>query len=140
MGYWAKDGSYQYDESDIQLREAMNETQGQRYDRLNRSVSNKPLFTEKEQEQREAEYAKYVDQKAEVYSRIKSARIEEESRKEEERKREAQRESYETAKTRFKKLSPMKKLWLNLVGKGIGSYHSQNSVETLDSLYRGRSK
>lgn len=101
MGYWAKDGSYQYDESDIQLREAMNETQGQRYDRLNRNISNKPLFTEKEQEQREA---------------------------------------YEAAKKRFKKLSPMKKMWLNLVGKGIGSYHPQNGVETLDSLYRGRSK
>ena len=54
MGYWAKDGSYQRDDSDIQTIEAMNETYGQRYDRLNITVINSGSpFTQEEAQSKE---------------------------------------------------------------------------------------
>lgn len=136
MGYWAKDGAYVHDDNDTKAMEAMNETQGQRFDRINGAViSDKPLFTEAEEKKREEEYAKRVEYRAQWYEGNKAYREQQETLKKEEEKRELQKEAYENAKRRFNSLSPVKKLWLNVLGKGINNYGSYNSVETLDSLY-----
>lgn len=55
MGRWMRDGSYQYDDSDISIREAMNETQGQAYDREQRIIASMNEYERKKQRQAEAE-------------------------------------------------------------------------------------
>ena len=48
MGYWAKDGSYQYDENDLKNREKMNETQGQAYERQQKGLAAMKAYEEEE--------------------------------------------------------------------------------------------
>ena len=52
----------------------------------------------------------------------------------------ARRDAYKEAKERFQRLSPLKKLWFNLIGQGVNSYGPYVDVETLDSLYGGKSR
>lgn len=141
MGYWARDGAYVHDQDDINAMEAMNETQGQRYDRLNRAVINSGSpFTKEEEASREEAYARRVEERARWYEGNREYRRQEELRQEEQNRREAQKKAYEEAKRRFKRLSSVKKLWLNITGNGIEAYNPSNSVEVLDSLYKGRSR
>ena len=109
MGYWAKDGAYQYDESDIQAREAMNETQGQRYDREQRIIRDgyTSPFTEKEEAQREDAYAKRVDERAKWYAGNKEYREQEARQQEEQAQSELRKEAYQNAKRRYNSLSPI---------------------------------
>ena len=142
MGQWMRDGSYQYDESDIAVREAMNETQGQYYDRIHRHDRTEKSWLERHNEEvrREREYAQRVEERAETYSRINAARDEEERKRELEQQRKEQRREYENAKARFNRLSPIKKIWLNLTGKGINAYSPNNDVETLKSAFGGKTR
>ena len=141
MGYWAKDGSYQYDENDINLRETMNETQGQRYDREQRAIiRNSSPFTEQEEAKREEEYARRVDERANWYQGNKLYREQEERKKQQEKQAEEKKQAYEEAKQRYKGLSSMKKLLLKVQGKDIRNYNANNNVETLESLYRRNSR
>lgn len=52
MGYWAINGSYQYDEKDLKTKEAMNETQGQAYKRQQAGITAATRY-EKEQKRNE---------------------------------------------------------------------------------------
>ena len=142
MGYWAKDGSYTYDDNDIQSMESMNESQGQRYDRLQRVVINNSSspFTPQEEAKREEEYGRRVEERAKWYQGNKMYREQQAQIKEEENQRELKKQSYEAAKSRYKSLSTMNKIWLKVLGKDISNYNVNNSVETLDSLYRGKSR
>lgn len=142
MGYWAKNGAYVHDESDTELMEAMNETQGQHYDRIHRNdgVAGKPLFNEKEEAQRESAYAERVEARAKFYEGNREYRKQQEEREQESQNKEDRKKSYENAKARFRRLSSVKKIWLNITGKGINSYSANSSVEVLDSLYSGKSR
>ena len=57
MGYWAKDGSYTRDDSDLELTEAMNESQGAKFDREQRVIAQMEAYEAEEKRKREADRA-----------------------------------------------------------------------------------
>lgn len=144
MGFWAKDGSYVHDDADTEVMEAMNETQGQRYDRLHNGDNKevKKSWAEKyaEELERERKEAKEAAQREEMWAGIKAYKEYEKEKARKEQDKKARKKAYEDAKDRFERLSSLKKSWLNFLGKGINSYNTLHDVETLDSLYRGKSK
>jgi len=141
MGYYAKDGAYVFDDNDINVREANNETQGQAFDRRQRAIiDSKPLFTPEQEAAREKAYGERVKARADAYT-LKNLEHELEEKEEKRRqKKEAQKKAYEAAKRRYKNLSAIQKLWLNITGKNIKHYNSNNNIETLNSLYGGKKR
>lgn len=55
MGYWAKDGSYQYDENDLRNKERINETQGQAYERHEKGLAAMKVYEEAEKRKKQAQ-------------------------------------------------------------------------------------
>lgn len=55
MGYWAKDGSYVRDESDIKSAESMNETQGQYHNRVQAGIAYSEAYQKEQQRKQQAE-------------------------------------------------------------------------------------
>ena len=55
MGYWAKDGAYVHDDDDIRSAEAMNESQGQAFDRFQRATAQAEAYEAEQKRKAEAE-------------------------------------------------------------------------------------
>lgn len=90
MGYYAKDGSYVRDDSDIKVAEAMNETQGQEFERGQRAIAHAEAYEAEEKRRREAERAfasqvRYESFQAEQEkARKRSQQLEQQMKEEEE--------------------------------------------------------
>lgn len=66
MGYYAKDGSYVRDDSDIKFAEVMNESQGQQFERKQRIIAQAEAYEAKEKRNREANRALMAEIEAEA--------------------------------------------------------------------------
>lgn len=97
------------------------------------------VFSKEEIEKREKEYGKYVEQKSEWYKGNREYRAQQEQIAKEKNQEESRKEAFAMAERRFEALKPIKKIWLQISGKAINNYRGA-SVETLDSLYRGKSR
>lgn len=90
MGYYAKDGSYVRDDSDIKFAETRTETQGQAFDRAQRVIAQAEAYEEQEKRAKEAERQMIADMRYESFQaenrRAVEARREAEAKLERERK------------------------------------------------------
>ena len=79
MGYWAKDGSYVYDENDIKHAESMNETQGQYYERVQAGITHAEAYAEEQQRkaQVERDFAAQSIQEDRLYEKEAALKIKE---------------------------------------------------------------
>ena len=141
MGYWAKDGSYQYDEDDIRLKEAAIREQGKSYGFYSEEREPEKTFSEKwvEQQREEVRRAQQEPQRTETTEEALD-RIKNEQKAAHQEKLNQQRLAYNRAKSRYKSLSATNRLILKLSGKGINKFSTANSVEELDSLYNKKSR
>jgi len=147
MGYWAKDGSYQYDDDDIRIKEASIREQGKSYGFFTEEKEPELTFSQRWVKQHEKEVQQQKQAEREYAARQSYQEHREmlekwENNLEESRERaEQQRIAYNKAKARYNSLSIAQKVILKATGKDISRYSPSNSVATLDSLYnKGKSR
>ena len=91
MGYYAKDGSYVRDDSDIRFAEVMNESQGQAFDREQRVTAQAEAYEAEEKRRKEAERQYGADLKYQMFINRNREAAETKERIAEERKQENER-------------------------------------------------
>lgn len=146
MGYWAKDGSYQRDDEDDRIKEAAIREQGKSYGFFTEEKEPELTFSQKWVKQHEIEVQQQKQAEREYAARQGYQEHREmlekwENDLEESRERaQQQRIAYNKAKARYNSLNPLKKLTLKISGKDISAYSPANSVQQLDSLFKGKSR
>ena len=84
MGYYAKDGSYVRDDSDIKFQEVMNESQGQEFDRKQRVIAQGEAYEAEQKRNVEAKRLQDSEIRSEAFRAINEDAIRKSKQREEE--------------------------------------------------------